>query len=68
MRALLDADQINESAIRAKSQEVAAAEAEMAILNAKTRAESLQILTTEQQQRLEERRARRGKPRQRRGL
>ena len=59
MRALMQADQINESAIRAKSQEVAAAEADAAILNAKVRAESLQILTTEQQAKLKERRANR---------
>lgn len=59
MRALLQADQINESAIRAKSQEVAAAEADAAILNAKVRAESLQILTSEQQAKLKERRANR---------
>src|SRR5688572_18434410 len=49
MRALIEADSINESAIRGKSQEVAAAEAEVAILNAKVRAESMQILTSEQQ-------------------
>ena len=49
MRALIEADSINESAIRSKSQEVAAAEAEVAILNAKVRAESMQILTSEQQ-------------------
>ena len=54
MRALMNADSINESAIRSKSQEVAAAEAEMAILNAKVRAESLQILTSEQQAKLKE--------------
>ena len=54
MRALMEADSINEPAIRSKSQEVAAAEAEMAILNAKVRAESLQILTSEQQAKLKE--------------
>ena len=54
MRELLEADSINESAIRGKSQEVAAAEAEVAILNAKVRAESMQILTSEQQQKLKE--------------
>ena len=57
MRALIEADTINESAIRAKSAEVAAAEAEVAILNAKVRAESLQILTSEQQAKLKELRA-----------
>ena len=54
MRALIEADSINESAIRSKSQDVAAAEAEMAILNAKVRAESMQILTSEQQAKLKE--------------
>jgi Spy/CpxP family protein refolding chaperone len=68
MRALVGADSINESAIRAKSQEVAAAEAEMAILNARVRAESLQILTSEQQAKLKELRANReGRMKQRRG-
>jgi protein CpxP len=67
MRALVEADSINESAIRGKSQEVAAAEAEMAILNARVRAESMQILTSEQQAKLKEMRAQRGQPRQRRG-
>jgi protein CpxP len=56
MRTLIEADSINEPAIRAKSQEVAAAEAEFAILNAKVRAESMQILTSEQQAKLKERR------------
>lgn len=64
MRALVGADAIDESAIRAKSQEVAAAEAEMAILNAKVRAESLQILTSEQQTKLKELRSKR-QPRRR---
>ena len=54
MRALIEADSINESAIRSKSQEVAAAEAEMSILNAKVRAESMQLLTSEQQAKLKE--------------
>jgi Spy/CpxP family protein refolding chaperone len=68
MRALIEADSINESAIRGKSQEVAAAEAEMAILNAKVRAESQQILTSEQQAKLKELRTnRRGQMKQRRG-
>ena len=65
MRALIEADSINESAIRSKSQEVAAAEAEVAILNAKVRAESMQILTSEQQQKLKELRASRPGPRRR---
>ena len=68
MRALMEADPINESAIRAKSQEVAAAEAELAILNAKVRAESLQILTSEQQAKLKELRTnRQGQMKPRRG-
>src|SRR5688572_18739825 len=65
MRALIEADTINESAIRSKSQEVAAAEAEVAILNAKVRAESMQILTSEQQQKLKELRASQPGPRRR---
>jgi protein CpxP len=65
MRALLEADAINEGAIRAKSQEVAAAEAELAILNAKLRKESMQILTAEQLAKLKEQRDNRGQ-RQRR--
>jgi periplasmic protein CpxP/Spy len=69
MRALMDADTIDESAIRAKSQEVAAAQAEAMILNAKVRKESLQILTADQLAKLKERREARpdGPPRQRRG-
>jgi protein CpxP len=65
MRQLLTADSINEGAIRAKSQEVAAAEAELAILNAKLRKESMQILTAEQLAKLKERAEKRGQ-RQRR--
>ena len=65
MRQLLQADAINEGAIRAKSQEVAAAEAELAILNAKLRKESMQILTADQLARLKERAEKRGQ-RQRR--
>ena len=56
MRALLDADAINEGAIRARSQEVAAAEADLAILNAKLRKESMQVLTAEQLAKLKEQR------------
>lgn len=55
MRELLTADTINESAIRSKATEVAAAEAEVAILTARVRQEALQILTAEQQQKLKER-------------
>ena len=60
MRQLLEADSINEGAIRAKSQEVAAAEAELAILNAKLRKESMQILTADQLAKLKEQRETRG--------
>ena len=69
MRALVEADSINESAIRAKSAEIAAAEADVMILNAKVRQESLQVLTAEQQAKLKEQRtaregqSRRPKPR-----
>ena len=67
MRALIEAETINESAIRAKSAEVAAAEAEFAILNAKVRSESMQILTSEQQAKLKELRTNRlGQIKQRR--
>jgi len=65
MQQLLEADSINESAIRAKSAEIAAVEADMLILNAKIRKESMQILTAEQLAKLKERRDNRGQ-RQRR--
>jgi protein CpxP len=48
MQALLDADTIDEAAIRAKSAEIANAEADVMILNAKVRKESMQVLTSEQ--------------------
>jgi protein CpxP len=54
MQALIDADTLDESAIRAKSVEVAAAEADAAIMQAKVRAEVFQILTPEQQQKAKE--------------
>ena len=54
LRALIEADTIDESAIRAKSAEIAAAEADVTILNAKVRQESLLVLTAEQQQKLKE--------------
>ena len=60
MRQLIDADTINEGAIRAKSQEVAAADADLAILNAKLRKESMQVLTSEQLAKLKEQRDNRG--------
>lgn len=67
MQALLEADAVNESAIRAKSGEVAAAEADVMILNAKVRQESLQVLTAEQQAKLKEQREKRqGDTKQRR--
>lgn len=68
MRALIEAERIDEGAIRAKSAEVAAAEAEIAILNAKVRQEAVQILTSEQQQKLKELQANRQQlPMKRRG-
>jgi periplasmic protein CpxP/Spy len=67
MRALVQADSLDESAIRAKSTEIAAAEADIMILNAKVRQESLQVLTSEQQTKLKElRTARQGQIKQRR--
>jgi Spy/CpxP family protein refolding chaperone len=65
MQELLTADPINESAIRAKSAEIAAAEADMLILNAKIRKESMQILTADQLAKLKEQREAHGQ-RQRR--
>jgi Spy/CpxP family protein refolding chaperone len=67
VRKLAEADSIDETAIRAKSTDVAAAEAEMTILNAKVRQESMQILTAEQQQKLKELQANRQGPMKRRG-
>jgi protein CpxP len=67
LRALVDADTIDEGAIRAKSTEIAAAEAEVMILNAKVRKESMQVLTSEQLAKLKElRTAREGQTKQRR--
>ncbi|HEX8028763.1 MAG TPA: Spy/CpxP family protein refolding chaperone [Vicinamibacterales bacterium] len=60
MQALLEAETLDEAAIRAKSVEVAAAEADVMILNAKVRRESMQILTSEQQAKLKELRESRG--------
>ena len=65
MQALLEAETIDEAAIRAKSVEVAAAEADVMILNAKVRQESMQILTPDQQAKLKELRDARPGPRQR---
>ena len=66
MQALLTAETIDESAIRAKSAEIAAAEADMLILNAKVRKESMQVLTADQLAKLKEQRDSRGGPRPRR--
>jgi periplasmic protein CpxP/Spy len=67
MRALIEADTLDESAVRAKSVEVAAAEADSAILNAKVRAQTLQVLTSEQLAKLKElRAAREASPRKQR--
>jgi Spy/CpxP family protein refolding chaperone len=63
----MEADAINEAAIRAKSVEIANADADAMILNAKIRKESMQILTSEQQAKLKELRDARPGPRQRKG-
>ena len=60
MQELVTAETIDESAIRAKSAAIAAAEADMLILNAKIRKESMQILTAEQLAKLKEQRESRG--------
>jgi len=66
MRALVEGDSINEGAIRAKSAEIAAAVADLMILNLKVRQESMQVLTSEQLQKMKElRTAREGQMRQR---
>ena len=57
MRTVLEAETLDESAVRAKSVEVAAAEADAAILGAKVRAQTLQVLTSEQLAKLKERQA-----------
>ena len=57
MRDLIEAEALDESAVRAKSVEVAAAEADAAILNAKVRTQTLQVLTSEQLAKLKELRA-----------
>ena len=69
LRQLLEADSIDESAIRAKSVEAANAEADAAILGAKVRAQTLQVLNSEQLAKLKElQAARQSQPRkQRRG-
>lgn len=68
MQSLIEADTLDESAVRAKSVEVAAAEADAAILNAKVRAQTQQILTAEQLAKLKELKASRDSmPRRQRG-
>lgn len=69
LRQLLEADAIDESAIRAKNVEVANAEADAAILGAKVRAQTLQVLNSEQLAKLKQlQAARQAQPRkQRRG-
>ena len=68
MRTVLEAETLDESAVRAKSVEVAAAEADAAILGAKVRAQTLQVLTSEQLSKLKERQAtREAQPRKQRG-
>jgi len=54
-RALTNGETIDEAAIRAKSAETAAANAELMILTAKVRKESMQVLTAEQLAKLKER-------------
>jgi Spy/CpxP family protein refolding chaperone len=54
MHALVNADALDEAAIRAKATEVATAEADAAILNAKVRAEVKGVLTAEQLQKMKE--------------
>lgn len=67
LRKLLQADTIDESAIRAKSVEVANAEADAAILGAKVHAQAKQVLTAEQLAKLKELQAsRQGGPRKQR--
>lgn len=57
MRALIEADPADADAIRAKSQELAAVEADAAILGAKVRGEVFAVLTPEQQQKAKDLRA-----------
>jgi Spy/CpxP family protein refolding chaperone len=73
MRAIVEADTIDENAIRAKAADVAAVEADMAVLGAKVRAEILGLLTPEQLERVKQFRAEMQKrreqaPQRRRGL
>jgi periplasmic protein CpxP/Spy len=54
LMAAVAADEINESAIRAKSAEMAAVEADAAVARAHARAEVLQILTADQKSTLKD--------------
>jgi protein CpxP len=67
MAALVQADAIDEAAIRAKSADIAAADADMMILTAKVRKEAMQILTADQLTKLKELQARHQGPRGPRG-
>ena len=57
LQALIEADTLDEAAVRAKAAEVGAAEADAAIMQAKIRAEVYQILTPEQLQKVKDFRA-----------
>jgi Spy/CpxP family protein refolding chaperone len=59
LMAAVAADEVNESAIRAKSAEVAAVEADAAVARAHARAEVLQILTADQKSTLKDLQAKR---------
>ena len=57
MEALITADTVDEAAIREKSAEVAAAQADAAVLRARVRHDAFGVLTAEQQARAKELRA-----------
>jgi Spy/CpxP family protein refolding chaperone len=57
MRAVVEADAIDENAIRAKAADVAAVEADQAVLGARVRGEILGLLTAEQLDRVKQFRA-----------
>jgi Spy/CpxP family protein refolding chaperone len=52
LQAAVNSDTVNDAAIRQKSAEVAAVDADMAVAGAHARAEVLQILTAEQREQL----------------
>jgi Spy/CpxP family protein refolding chaperone len=66
LNAVVTADTIDEAAIRQKSSEVAAVDADMAVARAHARAEVMQILTADQKAQLKAMQTR--KPRQQQGL